>query len=146
METLILEDFYLSRPTRVYSEVCPTLRASRSGLKMICASRGRNTENPNDRTKKQEGSIWKQRLEPNVQGISNTITTVCKDNLVVDTEELSVRNLTPLEYWRFMGYKDEDYYKAASVNNQTQLYKQAGNGICLDVMKAVFAELFDIGD
>lgn len=48
---------------------------------MIGASRGRNPENPSDRT---VGAPTEQRLEINSQGISNTLTIVSKDNLVVE--------------------------------------------------------------
>ena len=50
-------------------------------LPCIGASRGRNPENPSDRT---VGAPTKQRLEINTQGISNTITTVQKDNYVIE--------------------------------------------------------------
>lgn len=48
---------------------------------LICASRGRNPENPSDRT---VGSPTEQRIEINKQGIANTLTTVQKDNLVIE--------------------------------------------------------------
>ena len=141
---LILEDFYANRPVRVYEETAPTLRAERYGLKAVCAMRGRNSENPNDRTPKKEGSIWIQRLEPNVQGISNTLTTVPKDNMLLTDESgnYDVRNLTPKECWRLMSYSDEDYEKAAEVTSQTQLYKQAGNAIVEEVLKALFKQFY----
>lgn len=140
---LILDDFYASRPVRVYEEMAPTLRAERYGLKLLCGMRGRNSENPSDRTPKKEGSIWIQRLEPNMQGISNTLTTVSKDNMLLTDEsgEYDVRNLTPKECWRLMGFSDEDYDKAAEVTNQTNLYKQAGNAIVKDVLMAIFSKL-----
>ena len=47
----------------------------------IVASRGRNPENPSDRTK---GIHLVQRLEINFQGISNCITCVSKDNMVLE--------------------------------------------------------------
>lgn len=48
---------------------------------IIVASRGRNPSNPSDRT---VGSPTEQRLEPNSQGITNTLTTIQKDNLVLE--------------------------------------------------------------
>lgn len=48
----------------------------------IVAMRGRNPENPSDRT---VGAPTEQRLEPNSQGICNTLTSVTKDNLVMET-------------------------------------------------------------
>ena len=54
-----------------------------------------------------------------------------------------VRKLTPLECWRLMGFKDEDYNKAkgAGISN-SQLYKQAGNSIVVDVLEGIFKNLF----
>lgn len=52
-----------------------------------------------------------------------------------------IRKLTPLECWRLMGISDENFNKAASVNSNSQLYKQAGNGIVVDVLVALFTEL-----
>jgi DNA (cytosine-5)-methyltransferase 1 len=41
-----------------------------------------------------------------------------------------------------MGFDDEDYKKASSVVSDSQIYKQAGNSIIVDVIYAVFKELF----
>ena len=56
--------------------------------------------------------------------------------------KLRVRYLTPLEYWRLMGFDDEDFEraKAAGVSN-SQLYKQAGNSIVVNVLEAIFGEM-----
>lgn len=51
----------------------------------IVASRGRNPENPSDRT---TGSPTEQRLEANMNGTTNTITTVAKDNYVMEPQVL----------------------------------------------------------
>ena len=50
---------------------------------LIVASRGRYANNPNDRTK---GAPTKQRLEVNKEGICNTLTTVLKDNYLIEME------------------------------------------------------------
>lgn len=52
-----------------------------------------------------------------------------------------VRRLTPLEYWRLMGVKDEYFYKAQQVNSNTQLYKQAGNSIVVNVLEGIFRNM-----
>lgn len=52
---------------------------------VICASRGRNTDNPSDRT---AGIPTEQRLEPNTDGVSNTLTTVQKDNYLLESAVL----------------------------------------------------------
>ena len=51
----------------------------------VVASRGRNPDNPSDRTK---GIKTEQRLEPNKQGLCNTLTSVQKDNYVVEPPHL----------------------------------------------------------
>lgn len=55
---------------------------------------------------------------------------------------IRIRKLTPLECWRLMGFTDEDFQKAARVNSNTQLYKQAGNSIVKQVLMAVFSKMF----
>ena len=53
-----------------------------------------------------------------------------------------IRKSTPLECWRLMGISDEDFYKAknAGVSN-SQLYRQAGNGIVVNVFEAILREM-----
>lgn len=57
-----------------------TYKGKEIELPCICASRGRNPENPSDRT---IGAPTEQQLEINTKGTSNTITTVQKDNYVI---------------------------------------------------------------
>lgn len=87
------------------------------------------------------GENNEQQLEPNTQGVVNALTTVQKDNLVMETHRYRIRKLTPRECWRLMGYTDEDFDKAAKVNSQTQLYKEAGNAIVKQVLMAIFLQL-----
>ena len=193
----------------------------------IVAMRGRNPDNPSDRT---AGSPTEQRLEPNAQGMCNSLTTVQKDNMVLIKQatksgsiecefggcfdasypesktrrgrvqdngntcptltaqnqeivriekvgqisndgshcgtvisdsgiaanlvygthgyanshiatQYRIRKLTPRECGRLMGVSDEDISKMAAVNSNTQLYKQFGNSIVVDVMCAMFKNL-----
>lgn len=178
----------------------------------IVAMRGRNPDNPSDRT---VGSPTEQRLEMNMQGTSNCLTSVQKDNMVLEKQGIStkgkqsdiastilsgyersnmtgfnadnaviekvgqissdgsqcgtvisdngisanlvagthgysnshiatqyrIRKLTPRECGRLMGVSDEDIDKMAAVNSNTQLYKQFGNSIVVDVMCAMFKNL-----
>jgi len=54
-----------------------------------------------------------------------------------------IRKLTPLECWRLTGIDDEDFYKAKEAGlSDTQLYKQAGNAIVVNVLEAIFKNLF----
>ena len=54
---------------------------------------------------------------------------------------MRIRKLTPKECWRLQGFDDDDFYKAEAVNSNSQLYKQAGNSIVVDVLEAVFTNL-----
>ena len=78
-------------------------------------------------------------------GISPTLNTMQGGNRQpkVLQEKCRIRKLTPLECWRLMGFKDEQFYKAkaAGVSN-SQLYKQAGNSIVVNVLEAIFKNLF----
>lgn len=53
-----------------------------------------------------------------------------------------IRRLTPKEAWRLMGCSDEDFEKAAKVNSNTNLYRQAGNSIVVPVLEAIFKSMF----
>lgn len=78
---IIVDDIYNSREARIYKEYSPALRANKQGFKTIVAMRGRPVCNPNLQI---AGLPTKQRLEINKEGISNTLTTVQKDNLVLE--------------------------------------------------------------
>lgn len=206
--------------------ISPTLKTMQGGnsQSVVVAMRGRNPDNPSDRT---TGSPTEQRLEVNMQGTSNCLTSVQKDNMVlesilaVDEQNMNVRKetfgtlttdgsspkhnnrvmikqatkqgyaecelggvadlsfpdsatrrgrvqecgnvcptimaqnqelcrietqyrirkLTQRECGRLMGVSDEDIEKMAAVNSNTQLYKQFGNSIVVDVMCAMFRNL-----
>lgn len=55
--------------------------------------------------------------------------------------DLKIRKLTPKECWRLMGFSDEDCDKASEVNSNSQLYKQAGNSIVVNVLEEIFKQL-----
>lgn len=232
--------------------ISPTLTSASAAEKIIepfiVASRGRNPDNPSDRT---AGVHTEQRLEPNFSGCANTLTTVQKDNYVCEPQVLRaerteygkairkqyeageidekignmremkprtdgvtntlttvqkdnlvaepvnadikptlvggigeknfggqyrqgnrvydagsiavalmsnpvgnaggnsslyqhnyrIRKLTPKECWRLMGFDDADFEKAEQVCSNTQLYKQAGNSIVVNVLEAIFGNL-----
>ena len=57
------------------------------------------------------------------------------------TNSFRIRKLTPLECWRLMGFDDDDFYKAQNVGiSNSQLYKQAGNSIVVNVLQAIFRQ------
>lgn len=53
----------------------------------------------------------------------------------------SLRKLTPKECWRLMGFTDSDFVKASEVCSDTQLYKQAGNSIVVNVLERILERL-----
>ena len=54
-----------------------------------------------------------------------------------------VKKISPLESWRFMGFSDEDFYKAKSIGTSNrQLFKQAGNSIATNVIYYILKNLF----
>lgn len=61
------------------------------------------------------------------------------DNFV--ESESGTRRLTPRECWRVMGVEENDFNKASLVCSDTQLYKQAGNGIVVDVFAAIIGTM-----
>ena len=60
-----------------------------------------------------------------------------------EMNNLKIRKLTPKECYRLMGFDDEDFYKAEAVNSNSQLYKQAGNSIVVDVIEKIYEKLFE---
>lgn len=68
----------------------------------------------------------------------NTLTTSCSHGVLLSGK---VRRLTPLECWRLQGWPDEYFYRAASVCSNSQLYKQAGNGVTVTVIYEIAKKL-----
>lgn len=52
-----------------------------------------------------------------------------------------IRKLTPREYWRLTGFTDSDFDKASKVCSNSQLYKQAGNSIVVQVLERILENL-----
>ena len=75
----------------------------------------------------------------NVMGALRT-TNSCGDKHIIESH-LRIRKLTPLECWRLMGITDTDFTKAEKVCSNSQLYKQAGNGIVVDVFESIVRNL-----
>lgn len=81
----------------------------------------------------------------NPDGASTALNTMGggdRQPKIIVTEPFRIRKLTPLECWRLMGCSDDDFHKAQEVNSNTQLYKQAGNAIVVDVLEAIFRNMF----
>ena len=82
----------------------------------------------------------------NQSGYSPTITTRpegFKTAILPVTKDIRIRKLTPRECFRLMGFSDQDFdaAKNAGISN-SQLYKQAGNSIVIDVLYYIYVELY----
>lgn len=71
-----------------------------------------------------------------------------EEDTIDETYDLpyAIRKLIPLECWRLMGFKDEEFKKAEEVCSNSSLYKQAGNSIVVDVLVQIFGSLFNMLD
>lgn len=84
-------------------------------------------------------------VEKNFNNISITLTTRADTIGVVVPEEqqLRIRKLTPLECMRLMGFSDEDYQNVRNIGmSDSQIYKQCGNSIVVNVLVEIFRNLF----
>ena len=88
--------------------------------------------------------------------IENTLDTSCNQGIFVQVSEelvvyavwyeryqcyIAIRKLTPKECFRLQGWTDDYFEKAQFVNSDSQLYKQAGNGVTVNVIEAIAEKL-----
>ena len=94
--------------------------------------------------------IYNEKIDLNniysLDAYNNTYSKICHTittphNTLFILQNKKIRKTTPLENWRLMGFDDKDFEKAEKVNSNTQLYKQAGNSIVVNVLMAIFKEL-----
>ena len=93
----------------------------------------------------QAGSVYDENgLSPTLDTMQGGYRQPCVltegENKTV-VEKYRIRKLTPKECWRLMGFKDEQFLKAEQVCSNSQLYKQAGNSIVVNVMEEIFKNL-----
>lgn len=101
-----------------------------------------NLSVPDSKTRR--GRVGKQ--------IANTLDTSCKQGIFVQVADeltvyaiwyekykcyIAIRRLTPKECFRLQGWTDDYFEKAEFVNSDSQLYKQAGNGVTVDVVEQI---------
>ena len=81
----------------------------------------------------------------NKGGVHNIAPTITKnsyqENNFLKTEDVSIRKLTPRECWRLQGFPDWAFDKAQKVNSNSQLYKQAGNSVTVNVIEEIAKRL-----
>lgn len=90
------------------------------------------------------------------QEIANTLDTSCNQGIFVQVSEeltvyavwyekyqcyIAIRRLTPKECFRLQGWTDDYFEKAQFVNSDSQLYKQAGNGVTVNVIETIAEKL-----
>ena len=158
MEVGSLSHYKRNDINRVYSPQgnCPTLNTMQGGDRQpkvliknatkkgyLEAMRGDGVDLAYPDSKTRRGRVQR--------GLSQTLTTDDSKGVVVDDipktiEDLRIRKLTPKECWRLMGFSDEDFHKAEEVNSNSQLYKQAGNSIVVDVLEAIFKQLLEVAE
>ena len=99
--------------------------ATKQGYAEASAGDSVNLSHPNSKTRR--GRVG--------EGIANTLVT--GDNQGVVTSNFRIRKLTPRECWRLQGFPDWAFDKAQEVNSNSQLYKQAGNSVTVNVIKEI---------
>ena len=107
----------------------PIKEATKQGYDLAFPGDSINYSVPNSETRR--GRVGKR--------IANTLDTGCKQGVL--TEEYRIRKLTPRECWRLQSYPDWAFDRAAGVNSDSQLYKQAGNGVTRNVIYAIASQL-----
>lgn len=91
-------------------------------------------------------AVDEQNVTIRKDGTVGTITTngsSAKRNNRIMEEDMRIRKLTPKECFRLMGFDDESFHRAEAVNSNSQLYKQAGNSIVVDVLEELFGMMLD---
>ena len=88
-----------------------------------------------NRPHQKRGVVQKDKIQ--------TLKTSC-DDLGVVTNNLRIRKLTPKECFRLMGVKDEDFENVRKNQSDNSLYHLAGDSIVVNVLMAIFGELFEI--
>lgn len=95
--------------------------------------------------KKSNGGVqWYQQNRVYDSKIAISVTTSFNPYYLIHDENGDIiRKLSPLECFKLMGFDKDDFEKAVSVGiRETQLYKQAGNSIVVNVLEAIFKQLF----
>ena len=72
------------------------------------------------------------------KGVAQTLDTSCNQGVLAGTK---IRRLTPRECFRLQGFPDEYFDRAAAVNSDSQLYKQAGNSVTVNVIYEIAKRL-----
>ena len=63
-----------------------------------------------------------------------------------ENQKIRIRKLTPKECWKLQGFTDEQFNKAAAVNSNSQLYKQAGNAVTVNVVEEIGCHIMGVAN
>ncbi len=119
-----------NRQPKKMEDFIKVANATKTGYDLATDGDSINLQFPNSKTRR--GRVG--------HGVSQTLQA----NASMGTyQNYRIRELTPKECWRLMGFDDTDFEKAEKVNSNTQLYKQAGNSIVVNVLEAILKELLD---
>ncbi len=110
--------------------------ATKTGYTMAEIGDGIDLAYPNSETRR--GRVQPQQ--------SNTLTTNDSLGVLVDDQPIRIRKLTPKECWRLQGFSDAQYEKAAAVNSNSQLYKQAGNAVTVNVVEEIGRHIMSVAN
>lgn len=93
---------------------------------------------PDREEKRQQGRRFKEPGEP-----AFTVNTIDRHGVAIQEEDaFRIRKLTPRECFRLQGFPDWAFDRAAAVNSHSQLYKQAGNSVTVNVIHAIASQLY----
>lgn len=99
--------------------------AVKAGYSLAGVGDSINFSHPNSKTRR--GRVGKN--------IANTLLTSDEQGVVLS--DYKIRKLTPRECWRLQGFPDWAFDKAQAVNSKSQLYKQAGNSVTVNVIEEI---------
>ena len=125
---------YKHVPQVVLTNKVAIKNATKQGYTMAEIGDGIDLAYPDSETRR--GRVQPQR--------SNTLTTNDNLGVLVNDEPIRIRKLTPKECWRLQGFTDEQYEKAAAINSNSQLYKQAGNAVTVNVVEEIGKHIMSI--
>lgn len=122
--------------SKILIEGLPIKEATKQGYALATDGDSVNIQYPDSKTRR--GRVGNQ--------IANTLQAGETNQGVVDikAQTFRIRKLTPLETFRLQGFPDNLFYKAQEVNSNSQLYKQAGNSVTVNVIEAIAKELRNI--
>lgn len=129
-------------------DTCRTIKSQYSFTAITCTTRTGSMgatmvseKLPDDVPQNEKDQVYKVK--------DQSVKFIGKNNNVVEypmnlpNGTFKIRKLTPKECFRLMGFDDADFHKAESVNSNTQLYKQAGNSIVVDVLEYILKQIFN---